>query len=71
MDGSINIGVCIDLLENSRVVCSTVTVTCGEGEFYDANITRRCSGPFDSRVERGNAHNPHGCQMADELGVMQ
>ena len=34
-------------------------------------ITQRCSGPFDSRAERGNDHNPHGCQMTDELGVMQ
>ena len=34
-------------------------------------ITQRCSGLFDSRAERGNDHNPHGCQMTDELGVMQ
>jgi len=49
-------------MENSRVEYSSVT-KCGEREFCDANITRCCSGQIDSRAERGNAHNPHGCQL--------
>jgi len=32
-------------------------------------LTKSFNGPFDSRAERGKDHNPHGSQMADELGV--
>ena len=28
-----------------------------------------CSGQLDSRMERGDAYNPRGCQAAAELSV--
>ena len=35
------------------------------------SIQEAADGQLDSRAERGNAHNPRGCQAAAELGVKQ